>query len=405
MYSLTHLCKAVRVQRHPACGLLPLDAVAALGLLSANYARRGLRHSPQIALGLGRTSLATVGLGRAADDRRATFGVLREALDDALGHDWHARVERPVWPTEPDELRRSGVLRAARSRSKFTQLRDQHYGASHNEVLDLWRHPDLPSDAGAPMVLQIPGGAWVMGSKRGQGYPLMNHLAERGWICASMSYRLAPRHPWPAHVVDVKLAVAWLKAHAHEIGGDPDFLVVTGGSAGGHLAALTALSSNDPRFQPGFEDADTCVQASVPLYGRYDWLSREGEGRREFMHFLERVVVQDDADRHPEVFKVASPLHRVTSDAPPFFVLHGRNDTIIPVEQARAFVTALTSVSRNSVAYAELPGAQHAFDILLSRRAQDVCDAVSGFLGVVLGEHRARVAGAMQPRTGISENL
>jgi acetyl esterase/lipase len=231
-----------------------------------------------------------------------------------------------------------------------------------------------------------------MGNKRGQAYPLMNHLAERGWVCASMSYRLAPAHPWPAHIVDVKLAIAWLRQHAHEFGGDPDFVVVTGGSAGGHLAALAALSPNDPAFQPGFEQVDTAVAAAVPLYGRYDFFSREGEGRREFMYFLERVVVQDWARRRPDVFKAASPIWREADmpEAAPFLIVHGDRDSLIPVEQARAFALKLRTHSRQAVAYAELPGAQHAFDFIASRRTKDVCEAIGGFLGVVLGEHRAR---------------
>lgn len=370
------------------------STAAALALLLLNYTHQTMRHAPQIALGGARAALSTMGVGQAAADIRGTAGVLRLALDQALGSDWHARIERPVWPLHPDDLRRSGLLRAARSRRKFTQLRDQHYGDGHNEVLDLWRHPDLPSDARAPIVLQIPGGAWIVGSKRGQGYPLMNHLAERGWVCASMSYRLAPRNAWPAHIVDVKLAIAWLREHALEIGGDPDFIVVTGGSAGGHLAALAALSPNDPTYQPGFEDRDTRVQAAVPLYGRYDWTNRVGEGRAEFMHFIERIVVQASADDDPQTFRDASPICRPAQDAPPFFILHGRNDTLIPVEQAQAFATVLTATSRRAVAYAELPGAQHSFDIFLNERTRDVCEAITGFLGVVLGEHRAASGGS-----------
>lgn len=368
---------------------IPVETLQALGLLAGSYARHNLRRSPQHALSLALATLATAGVGPGAADIRATTGVMRQALDEALGRDWHARVERPRWPEHPDELRRSGLLQVARSRGRFARVHDQHYGDGRNEVLDLWHHPDLPADAGAPIVLQIPGGAWIMGGKRGQGYPLMNHLAERGWICASMSYRLAPRNPWPAHIVDVKRAIAWLRAHAHEIGGDPGFIAVTGGSAGGHLAALAALSPNDADFQPGFADRDTTVQAAIPLYGRYDWFNKVGEGRREFMYFLQRVVVQEPAKVNLDIFKAASPICRVTADAPPFLVVHGRDDTIIPVEQAQAFATVLKATSLQPVAYAELPGAQHGFDVIGSHRTADVCEAIGGFLGVALGDYRS----------------
>ena len=104
-----------------------------------------------------------------------------------------------------------------------------------------------------PTLLQIHGGAWIVGSKNEQGIPLMLHLAARGWVCVSANYRLSPRATFPDHLVDVKRAIAWIREHGAEYGANPDFLVVTGGSAGGHLAALVALTANDPEYQPGFE--------------------------------------------------------------------------------------------------------------------------------------------------------
>lgn len=371
---------------------VPLRSVAAIALLMGSYGHQNLRRAPQNAMGLGLAALSMVGVGRAAADVRATHEVMRRSLDEALGTTWQDRVQRPRWAAEQDQSNHDGLVRVARSRRRYTQLKDQHYGDAPSSVLDLWRHPDLPAGARAPIILQIPGGAWIMGSKRGQGYPLMNHLTQEGWICASMSYRLAPRHPWPSQIIDVKKAIAWLRAHAEEFGGDPDFIAVTGGSAGGHLASLAALSANEPAFQPGFEDADTAVAAAVPLYGRYDWLSREGEGRREFMYFLERVVVQRRAEISSDILAAASPILRDAAGAPPFLVIHGRNDSVIPVEQAHAFADHLREGGRSVVAYAELPGAQHGFDIVSSRRTRQVCEAIGDFLGVMLGEHRMQHA-------------
>src|SRR6516165_6807249 len=124
-------------------------------------------------------------------------------------------------------------------------------------LADIWRRRDLPRDGKAPVLVQIPGGAWVIGMRRPQAYPLMSHLAARGWVCVSIGYRVSPRHTWPDHIVDVKRALAWVKENIARYGGDPDFVAITGGSAGGHLSALAALTPNDPKFQPGFEDADT----------------------------------------------------------------------------------------------------------------------------------------------------
>ena len=205
------------------------------------------------------------------------------------------------------------------------------------------------------MLLQVPGGAWTIGMRRPQAYPLMSHLADRGWVCVSIGYRVSPRHTWPDHIVDVKRALAWVKENIADYGGDPEFVAITGGSAGGHLCALAALTPNDPAFQPGFEDADTSVVAAVPIYGRYDWFSTEGEGRPEFVSLLEKFVVKRGFASHRHVYVDASPIRRLRADAPPFFVLHGRDDSLIPVGEAQEFVDELRAVSKSPVAYAELP--------------------------------------------------
>ena len=138
-------------------------------------------------------------------------------------------------------------------------------------LLDVIRPKAANAGDKRPVLLQIHGGAWIVGDKKGQGQPLMTHMAaEHGWVCVAINYRLSPHSTFPDHIVDVKRAFAWIRAHIDEYGGDPDFVCVTGGSAGGHLAALTALSANEPRFQPGFEHVDTTVAAAVPFYGVYD---------------------------------------------------------------------------------------------------------------------------------------
>ena len=211
-----------------------------------------------------------------------------------------------------------------------------HYGP-HPRVnrADIWRRNDLPRDGRAPVVLQVPGGAWAFGRRRPQAYPLMSQLADRGWICVSIDYRVSPRHTWPAHIVDVKRALAWIKQNIAEYGGDPNFVAITGGSSGGHLSSLAALTPRDPRWQPGFEDADTSVVAAVPIYGRYDWVSTQGPGRAELVAFLQKFVVKRRIAEHRQIYVDASPIMRLHSDAPPFFVLHGEDDSIIPAGEGR----------------------------------------------------------------------
>src|SRR3954469_21641669 len=127
--------------------------------------------------------------------------------------------------------------------------------------------PTAPADRPRPAIVQVHGGAWVVGSRKEQGIPLLNHLAANGWVGVNIDYRMSPFATWPDHVVDVKRAIAWVREHADELDVDPGFVAITGGSAGGHLCALAALTAGDPAFQPGFEDADTSVQAAVPFYG------------------------------------------------------------------------------------------------------------------------------------------
>ena len=198
---------------------------------------------------------------------------------------------------------------------------------------DIWRRADLPRDGKAPVLLQVPGGAWAIGMRRPQAYALLSHMAERGWVCVSIDYRVSPKNTWPDHIVDVKRALAWIKENIADYGGDPDFVAITGGSAGGHLSSLAALTPNDPQWQPGFEDADTSVVAAVPIYGRYDWVSAQGSGRKEFIAFLQKFVVKKRFAENRQMYVDASSIKRLRPDAPPFFILHGQDDSIIPVRR------------------------------------------------------------------------
>jgi acetyl esterase/lipase len=244
-----------------------------------------------------------------------------------------------------------------------------------------------------PAILQIHGGAWVIGDKREQGIPLLKAMARRGWVGVNANYRLSPGATWPDHLVDCKRALAWIREHADEHGIDPSFVAVTGGSAGGHLATMVALTQGDPRYQPGFEDADTSVQACVPFYAVYDFTNRDGTMPSQFLEwFLQPLVVKAFLDDEPERFAEASPLDQVRPDAPPFFVIHGDHDTLAPVADARRFARELGEVSEAPVVYLELHGAQHAFDVMTSIRTRRVVRAVDRFLSTLWVRHRAGAA-------------
>jgi acetyl esterase/lipase len=248
--------------------------------------------------------------------------------------------------------------------------------------------PSAPVPGGGtkrPALMQIHGGAWMIGDKREQGIPLLNHMAAQGWVGFNVNYRLSPSVALPEQVVDLKRGIAWIREHADEYGIDPDFICVTGGSAGGHLTALMALTANDPRYQPGFEAADTSFAAAVPFYGIYDFTpdGRFGHNPRVYSWFLEPFVVKAFVEEHPEQYRDLSPLHQVRPDAPPFLVIHGDKDVLAPVEDARVFVERLREASQQPVLYAEMQGAQHAFEIFPSYRTAHVIEGVERFLSTM----------------------
>jgi acetyl esterase/lipase len=165
-------------------------------------------------------------------------------------------------------------------------------------------------------------------------------------------------------------------------GGDPSYLVITGGSAGGHLAALAALTPEVKEYQPGFEDADTRVSACVPFYGVYDLGGITGDRAAVEMRdlFLAPRVFKADPRTELAAFELASPIAHVSADAPDFFVIHGVHDGLVSVRQARAFVQKLREVSTAVVTYLELPNTQHAFEVFSSIRSQHIIRAVERWL-------------------------
>jgi acetyl esterase/lipase len=231
----------------------------------------------------------------------------------------------------------------------------------------------------------------VLGGKRGQGLPLMLHMARRGWICVSATYRLSPAATFPDHLLDAKRALVWIREHGAEYGADPSFVAVTGGSAGGHLAALLALTANQPALQPGCERVDTRVQACVPVYGVFD-LSRRIhpiEGAM-FRRLVDGMLMKTTPERSPDAFARASPAALVHPEAPPFLIVQGELDSMVPAGHARDFHAVLRATSRAPVALAIVPHAQHAFDVFPSLRTQEVVHGVARFLDAVRATPRPR---------------
>ncbi len=250
-------------------------------------------------------------------------------------------------------------------------------------------HPTEPV-TGAPVLLQIHGGAWIIGNKRQQALPLMHHLAARNWVCVAANYRLSPRTTFPDHLVDVKLALCWIHEHINSYGGDPGFIAITGGSAGGHLAALAALTANDPEYQPGFEGAETsvvCVRVLLRGVRPHEPVRRARCRRDERLDRAPRP--QEATDRRSDGVRESVTFERAHAGAPPFMIVQGTSDSLVPTPEARAFAERLRSVSRSPTVYLELPGAQHAFEVFNTVRADRVVQGVHAFLTFVHASYEA----------------
>lgn len=352
--------------------LEPLGGFLALGLFAPGFA-------PGLLATTGRPHLPAGG----AEDRRRvrhheTVAAVSSGLDDVISR----AVE---WP-EPTNV---APVFGSSGHRKHVQHASLPYGTQPGQVLDVWRRDDL-TGTDAPVLLFIPGGAWVFGSRKLQGHSLMSHLAEQGWVCLSLEYRTSPKHRWPRQLIDVKTAIAWARANVCRYGGDPSFVAVAGCSAGGHLATLAGLTPHDPTAELP-TDSDTTVDAVVSIYGSYDWEDRSTPERARFMSFLERVVVQRLQRSRPDTFRAASPMARLSADAPPFLVIHGTKDFLIPVHEAETFAARLRAVSRSRVSYIAVPGGTHGFDLIDGTRTGPVVNAIGMFLNHVHGERRPRV--------------
>ena len=317
---------------------------------TALAAAQGDLDSPGGWVALGLAGLTTVGLVVIAQRAWRTGPVADRALADAGVQIASRRGRRLPYARillAPFHVRRGDVERVA----------NVSYGdAGVRNLLDVYRHRSRPT--GCPTLVYLHGGGFRGGRKSREARPLLYRLASEGWVCVSANYRLRPEVTFPDHLVDAKKVIAWVREHGPAYGADPAIVVVAGSSAGGNLAALAALTPNDPRFQPGFERADTSVAAAVCLYGYYG-----------------RYYGDPDV---PEPIP-SPPAAYANADAPPFLVAHGDQDTFVPVENARHFVERLRDTSSNPVVYVELPGAQHSFDVFHSVRFDTLVEAIDGF--------------------------
>ena len=345
------------------CGELALIHMLWQIALTGLLAIAGVFSEPLAQTGLGLFTLSWLGLVYLHCQAMDSPRYLRPALLRALGENYRGEIPQERQHVLCDDIVSAHWLRPFSFKRPGVRLHSHisYSDGGKRNLLDIYQ-PRSPREGGFPVLLQVHGGAWMIGEKEQQAKPLMYHLAERGWLCVAINYRLSPSAAFPAHIIDVKKAIAWVREHIGEYGGNPDFIAITGGSAGGHLSSLAALTPNSPEWQPGFEEADTRVQAAVPFYGVYDFLDRNDIRTEMSMEgMIADRVMQCTREENPELWDRGSPLSHVRADAPPMFVIQGTHDSLVWVEEARVFVSALQAVSEQPVAYAELPGAHLAF--------------------------------------------
>ena len=249
----------------------------------------------------------------------------------------------------------------------------------------------LPAVGPAPAVIFIHGGAWLFGDRDGVGPMYMTMvpdvftaLAQRGIAVISIDYRTSEEALFPAQLHDVAAAHRFVVARADELGIDAGRLAVWGESAGGHLAMLLAFCQGDAE---ALGDSGAPIDCP-PLVGLVDWYGVSdirlpmGEALMPGPTPEERLV-GGPIDEHPALAQAASPITRVSADAPPTLVVHGTGDTLIPVERSQEVVAALRAAGVEVEAL-WIDGAQHAW--LGSPAAADqALDATVAFLHRQLG--------------------
>lgn len=292
-----------------------------------------------------------------ARNRRAAWLLLR-----AMNIDDRVPLTAGLWPIVRDDPR-------------VRRIADLSYGEHGlRNRLDLVV-PAVPPAGPMPVLVHLHGGAWITGHKHQQARPLINHLAAHGWLVADVNYRLGPRDRMPAMVTDALRALAWVRANAAAHGGDPARIAVTGGSAGGHLAAMVALAHDDPALKPGFEEADCSVVAAVPLYGRFDMLDRARRAGRNHAAMLRFAAARFMPGAPDATWHAVSPVERVRADAPPMLLIHGTGDILLPHQESAAFAAMLPRAT-----YVALPGIEHAYDIAASAATWGHVRAVRAWL-------------------------
>ncbi|KAG9324416.1 hypothetical protein KVV02_004436 [Mortierella alpina] len=239
-------------------------------------------------------------------------------------------------------------------------------------TLDIYRPNAVQGGDERPVLVYLHGGGWTSGSKQLVG-PLLTEMIFHEWIVVSVNYRLNPKCGYPAQLIDSKRALRWIKEDIRAFGGNPANIVVAGDSAGGHLAALIALTANQADYQPGFESVDTSVQGCLGLSPVMDLVDLENHSNHDARtRFIKEVAKREGSSQSAENLKFLtehSPIFRIKGAGVPFMIIHGDTDSLVPVQHSRAFVNEFRNTCTAPIHYLEVPGGHHCFHLISSPRS------------------------------------
>ena len=314
---------------------------------------------------------------------------LEQQMEAYLGVQWQKIYPSPLAPRSIFEVEWHSWFNPNKviDDPRIEIIRDQvfHQQAGFQLKLDIYRPHNTKKKH--PGILQIHGGAWITGSKRQASF-LMSRMAARGWVCFSVSYRFSPDIVFPEHLIDVKHALRWIRNNAEEHGLDSNFIIATGGSSGGHLAAMTALTQNQSEFQPGFEKTDTSIQGCVPIYGVFNF-SEPFDERTPFpaKAGVLQMLCGGTPETQPDRYQQITPANWISGKTPPFLLIQGETDALISATETQAFWEVLQAHKVKDSVFLRLPLVEHAFDIFPTLTAQCIVPTIERYLIMLHQNH------------------
>jgi acetyl esterase/lipase len=234
------------------------------------------------------------------------------------------------------------------------------YGNGGGRALHLDLYLPKERNEPAPAILFLHGGGWKHGQRDQMKYYCIQ-FAARGFVTATATYRLSGEAPFPAAVQDVKCAVRWLRANESAFKIDPDRIVVSGNSAGGHLAMMIGYA-DDPVLEGsgGHAGISSRVRAVVNFYGPTDLTTDFAREQGLVKSFMDEKSIEEA----PENYRLGSPVIHLTPDDPPTLIFHGTIDDTVPVAQADRLAEKLKSLGIAHV-YERYEGWPHTLDLAL----------------------------------------